>query len=166
MCEPMTIMAVSTGLALAGAAVTMNAQMQAGAYQAQVANNQAKMVQDRALVEEHRKREETAQIIAQQRAKYAASGIDPNMGSAEQVQVSSAIVGEQDALTIRTNAKNEAAGLRSQGAAAKAMGTAQAFSTALGAASQVAGSWGSFLQTAPAAAPRGGYITQNMLGVG
>lgn len=165
MCDPVTLTVVATGLAVAGGAVTMNAQMQAGAYQAQVANNQAKMVEQKALVEEHRKREETAQIISQQRAKYAASGIDPNMGSAENVQVSSALVGELDALTIRTNAKNEAAGLRSQGAAAKALGNAQAFSTALGTASQVAGTWSSFLQT-PTVPKPGAGITQNMLGVG
>lgn len=146
MCEPITILAVSTALAVAGGAVAADAQMKAGAYQAQVAKNQAKMVKDAAAVEEQQSREKTAQTISAQRAQYAAHGIDPNLASAADVQVSTAMIGELDALTIRTNAKNQAAGIMDQGRAAKALGNAQAWSTALSTAGQVAGSWASFGQ--------------------
>lgn len=147
MCDPvtMTVLAVTSLVAtVAGGAMQASAQAKAGAYQAQVANNQAKMVTDAAKVAEGREREKTAQTISLQRANYAASGIDPNIGSSVDVQASTAITGELDALTIRTNAANEAAGLRNQGAAAKALGMQQAIATSISTVGQVAGQAATF----------------------
>lgn len=140
MCEPITL-AAATGLMVAGAFVSAKASIDAGDYQAQVANNQAQLTEWKARVDEQAKREETAQVIAKQRSEFAARGINPNFGTPVNVQAATAEIGELDALTIRINAKNEAAGLRSQGAFAKVQAKNEAIGTALTTAGQVAKMW-------------------------
>ena len=147
MCDPVTLTVLAVGSLVATAAggiAQADAQRKAGSYQAQVANNQAKMVEDAARVAEQNEREKTAQTISTQRANYAAAGIDPNFGSPTDVQASTAITGELNALTIRTNAANEAQGLREQGIAARQTGKSQATGTLLSTAGQVAGQAATF----------------------
>lgn len=147
MCEPISattaayIAIASTVATVAGAAVSIKASTDAADYQAQVARNQAQLTKWNAEIAEQEKREETRQIIGKQRAEFAARGLNPNFGTAANVQAQTAEIGELDALTIRVNAKNEAAGLRSQADAAKALGSSQAWGTALTTAGQVAGKW-------------------------
>lgn len=140
MCEPVTL-TIATGLMIAGAAVSAKAQMDAGDYQAQVANNQAQLTEWTARVAEQEKRQETAQTISKQRSEYAARGINPNFGTPVNIQAATAEIGELDALTIRVNAKNEAAGLRSQGEMAKVTARNQATGTLLTTAGSVAKMW-------------------------
>lgn len=147
MCEPIsatvaTYAAIAaTVAAVGGAAVSIKASTDAADYQAQVAKNQAQLTEWNAKIAEQEKREETRQLIGKQRAEFAARGLNPNFGTAGEIQAQTAEIGELDALTIRINAKNEAAGLRSQGEAARAYGRNQALGTALTTAGQVAGQW-------------------------
>lgn len=56
----------------------------------------------------------TRAIQGAQRAAAGASGVDPNVGSALDLQADTGFLGELDALTIKNNAAREALGLRSQ----------------------------------------------------
>ena len=163
MCEPIS-MSIAAGLMVAGAAVSAKASIDAGNYQAQVAENQAKLTTWKAQVEEQNVREKTRQMISEQRAEFAARGIDPNIATPVNIQAQTAEQGELDALTIRVNAKNEAAGLRSQGAAAKALGKSQAISTVLSTAGKVASMWANPAGAAPDGFSTGGGTGGSPLG--
>lgn len=147
-------MSIAAGMMIAGAAVSAKASIDAGNYQAQVADNQAKLTMWKAQAEEQNVREKTAQMIAEQRAEYGARGINPNFGTPVNIQAQTAGQGELDALTLRVNAKNEAAGLISQGQAAKSLGKMQAISTVLQTAGKVASMWAN-----PAGAAPDGFST-------
>lgn len=97
-----------------GAIAQANAQAKAAEFNQKVAENQAKFALEAGQVEEQNKRMETNALIGQQRAIQSASGVDINVGSPIDVRVSSQILGELDALTIRTNAQAKAAALRDQ----------------------------------------------------
>lgn len=97
-------------------------QKEAANYQASVARNNAQIAEwqaqdasKRGEEEETRQRMRTAQLKGSQRAGLAANGIDISEGSAAQIQADTDWMGEQDALTIRDNAKRNAWGWRSQG---------------------------------------------------
>jgi hypothetical protein len=141
MCDPITLTAVASGLVLAGGALEAKGQMDAAKYQAQVARNQADLTEMNAQIAEQEKREETEQLLGQQRADFAARGINPNLATPSRIYESTARQGELDALTIRTNARNEVAGLHSQANASIALGRNQAYGTALSTAGQVAKMW-------------------------
>lgn len=97
-------------------------QIQAGKAQAAASNYNAKVAEmnatladrrardaiDRGAKEEQRKRMEIAQLQGQQRAALAANGLDLSFGSPLDTLVDTAMMGELDALTIRTNAAREA----------------------------------------------------------
>lgn len=55
-----------------------------------------------------------AQLMGRQRAATAAQGLDVGQGSAADITADTVRIGEQDARTIRENARREAFGLRSQ----------------------------------------------------
>lgn len=123
MCEPTTIM---LGLSLAGAAVSAYGQYQQGQtsealgeYNAKVAENNAATkelaaqdAQARGGVEEDRQRTRTRQALATQRAAFAASGDTLSDISTQNILGDTAAFGEEDALTIRSNAAREAWGIR------------------------------------------------------
>ena len=98
------------------------AQQQAGEYQAAVArNNQtianenATLVQQQGATMVQAKQQQTAQKIGAVIAGAGASGVDPTSGSALRDVGDTAAMGATDALTIRTNAANAAAGYTNQG---------------------------------------------------
>lgn len=168
MCEPIS-MSIAAGLMIAGAAVSAKASVDAGNYQAQVAENQAKMELWKGQAEEQAVREATQQALGEQRAEYAARGINPNFGTPVNVQAATAEKGELDALTIRVNSKNTAAGLISQGRAAKAAGQMDAISTVLSTAGKVASMWATPVPAAggtPGAAGAGAAKSINGLKTG
>lgn len=138
------------------------AQSQAAAYQAQVARNDQMVANENAQAalqtgqqQEAAKREQTAQMIGQQRAAVAASGIDPNGGSARRVQGDTAALGALDAEQIRNNAARTAYGyqtegvdyaaqaglLQSESAGAAAAGNLSAFGSIVGGAASVSSKW-------------------------
>lgn len=121
------------GLGIAGSLITLRGQLAAGGaarragelsqeaaessaeladFNAQVADIQAGDAILRGVEEEGRFRTVVRGAIGAQRAGFAAANIDVGFGSAVDVQADSAMLGELDALTIRTNAAREAWGYK------------------------------------------------------
>ncbi|RJT42010.1 hypothetical protein D3227_04855 [Mesorhizobium waimense] len=105
----------STLLGAAGSIQQAQATSAANKYNAQVQDMNAKLADrkakdaiDRGVLEEQRKRQQVAGIQGQQRAAMAANGVDLSFGSPLDTLVDTAVMGELDALTIRTNANREA----------------------------------------------------------
>ena len=110
MCDPVTLAIV------ASTAVSAYGQKQQGDYANQVAKNNATtqgyMAADaikRGERDEQRHRLQVAQMKSEQRAAFGASGRDIS-GSAENIIADTAMMGELDALTLRSNAQREAYG--------------------------------------------------------
>lgn len=148
-----------------GAMQTSNAQKAAAGAREQQNQNNAVLAQRAAAdamargdINAGTKARQTAQLIGQQRAGLAANGLDPNEGSALDLQSDVAGNGEFDQLTIRSNAMREAAGYEAQGmnyqtqgsidrAAgdnAVSAGMLSATSSIVGGAGSVAGQWYDF----------------------
>ncbi len=121
----MAIMAgISTGFSIYNQVRAGRQEKKAGEQQREVAESQAELLdfnadiadqqaQDalvRGQQEEQRFRQGIDGIIGHQRAAAAASNVDVGFGSPLDVQADAAFLGEQDALTIRTNAAREAWG--------------------------------------------------------
>ena len=99
------------------------AQQQMYNYQAAVDRNnakiaewQAKDAEQRGTEEERRRRILTGQQKGSQRVAFAANGIDLGSDNVAETLADTNMIGEMDALTIRSNAKREAYGYRVQGA--------------------------------------------------
>lgn len=89
------------------------------AYESQQLQLNSRISELQAISAERRGREESRayktevkQLIGKQRASLAAQGIDISTGSALDIQVETAELGAEDALTIRNNAFREATGYR------------------------------------------------------
>jgi hypothetical protein len=123
MCELMTALTIgSTLLGAAGAIQQGQATASSNGYTAQVqemnatlSDRRAKDAIERGTIEEQRKRQQVAQIRGQQTAAMAANGVDVSFGSPLDTIVDTAVLGELDALTIRTNASREAYDLKVDG---------------------------------------------------
>jgi hypothetical protein len=115
MCDlSMMLMIGSTVLGAVGQIQQANAQAAAADYNAKVAEMNAKLSERRAqdaiergAAEEQRKRMEVARIKGQQKVAMAANGVDLSFGSPLDTIVDTAVLGELDALTIRSNAYRE-----------------------------------------------------------
>lgn len=120
---------VEEGVAIAGLIVTAastaysvtSSQKQAG-YQAEVENQNRKTsllaaadAIHRGDIAEQAARTRTRLLISQQRAGYAAAGVELGTGSPAKTSADAAAFGELDALTIRNNAAREAWGYVAQG---------------------------------------------------
>lgn len=157
MCELMTILTIgSTVMGAAGQMQQAQAASSAAKYNQQVANmnatlsdRRAKDALERGAKEEQRKRQEVQQILGKQQAGMAANGVDLTFGSPLDTIVDTSVLGELDALTIRTNtarenydykvqAVNQRAGATMEGMKAKSAlqgGYLSAMGTVLGGAS-------------------------------
>lgn len=152
-------MVASTLLSATGSIQQGNAAAAAGRYNAQIAEMNAKISENRARdalergkIEEQKKRKEIAKISGAQQAAMAANGVDISFGSPLDTLVDTAVQGELDALTIRSNtyreeydyrvqAANQRAGgqlQKMQGKSAQAAGYIGAGSTILGGGAKVA----------------------------
>jgi hypothetical protein len=161
----LAIAAVGAGVGAYGAVQQASAARQADEYQAQVAaNNQtianenASMATQQGQQQNAAKEEQTAQQIGDERAVTAASGIDPNTGSAVRIQGGTAALGALDSATILNNAKTAAWGyqtqgmdyaanaslLQEEGSNASAAGALGAFSSIVGGASSVSNKWATY----------------------
>ena len=105
----------STLLGAAGQMQQANAASAAAKYNAQVAEMNAEISERRAKSvieagksEEQQQRQKVQQLLGQQQAGMAASGVDITFGSPLDTIVDTAVMGELDALTIRTNTYREA----------------------------------------------------------
>jgi enamine deaminase RidA (YjgF/YER057c/UK114 family) len=110
-------------MVLTAAAGVQKAQAEkaAGNYQASVAEQNAKLNDFRAeqagqigAMKENAYRDRVRQMAGAQRTVLAANGIDLGSGTATDLVSDTYTLGEQDALTIRFNAMNEAWGYRTQ----------------------------------------------------
>lgn len=90
----------------ASAAASYNAQV--SRMNADIADKNARDAIERGKIEEQQKRSEIAYLTGKQRASMAANGVDLSFGSPLDTIVDTAMLGELDALTIRTNAAREA----------------------------------------------------------
>lgn len=128
MCEIVTALTVaSTLLAAGGAAVSANADAEAKTYNSRVADmnatladRRAKDALERGKEEEQRKRQQVATLKGRQIAAMAEGGVDLSFGSPLDTIVDTAVLGELDALTIRTNAAREAYDYRVDAASKRA----------------------------------------------
>ncbi|MGJ5032265.1 virion core protein, T7 gp14 family [Bradyrhizobium sp. HKCCYLS2038] len=161
MCDiTMALTIGSTLLGAAGAVQQGQAAAASSRYTAQVsemnatlADRRARDALERGAVAEQRKRQEAASIVGKQTAAMAANGVDITFGSPLDTLVDTAVAGELDALTIRTNSAREAydyrvqasnqranAGLqRSQADSAETGGYLKAAGTILGGAGKAYG---------------------------
>lgn len=106
---------ISTVIGAAGQVQQAQAQAQAAEYNAKVADmnatlseRRAKDAIERGAVEEQKKRLEVQRLLGTQTAAMAANGVDLTFGSPLDILVDTAVLGELDALTIRTNFAREA----------------------------------------------------------
>lgn len=120
---------------------------------AQVAEWQAQQAEAVGADQEQGSRLRTAQVLGEERAGLAASGVDLGQGSATEVLAGTKLIGEHDALTIRDNANRAAWGYRTQktnfeneaamsfSAASSINPGMEAFGSLLGSAGSVDKSW-------------------------
>lgn len=135
MCDLITAMTIgSTIMGVGGQIQQANAAEAAGKYNQQVAEMNADIAERRAksvieagAQEEQMKRQEVARILGQQQAGLAASGVDLTFGSPLDTIVDTAVLGELDALTIRTNTYREAYNARVDATNQRASGELAAF---------------------------------------
>lgn len=175
MTAAMILMGVSTAIQVAGQVRAGNAARRAGEAQRRAADSAAELQEFNASVaeaqsadaiergqeEEHRFRSTVKGVIGAQRAEAAAQGVDVSYGSAVDVQADAAMLGELDALTIRTNAAREAWGYqvqaydyrkraditRREGVMMEAAGREAQVASRYGVASTLVGSGASMLMT-------------------
>lgn len=133
------------------AAASANYNAQVSDMNAKVADQNARDALERGKIEEQQKRQEVAMLTGRQKAAMGANGVDIGFGSPLDTLVDTAMLGEIDALTIRSNAAREAYGYNVQGAngradaalsrssakGAKKGGYLSAFGTVLGGAGDV-----------------------------
>lgn len=110
MCEPVTtaLLIASTATSFVGSMQQARFQKNVSKYNAAQQRNEATQVQNQGIEAENAKRRETAQLIGRQRAAAGASGINVDSGSVAQLQDDTAILGEVDALRIRSNTERQA----------------------------------------------------------
>lgn len=118
---PIGVMAAGSVVQALGAHQEAQAQqaqskynMQVAGNNQQIANAQAQDILDTGRIDEETQRYLTAQRIGEARASAAARGVDVNQGSAVDIQSNLAATGEQEALTIRSNAAKQALAARQQ----------------------------------------------------
>ena len=178
MCEPITL---TSGIAMAGLALSaagtatsvIGGMQQSGAasaaarYQAQVADNNAKIAAwqaddatKRGLVAEDKRNTLTSLQVSQQRAALGSGGSEVGAGTNVDIMGDTKAAGAFDALTIRSNAEREAYGYKVAGTSAEANARLQrqkadsadssvwigAGANLLSGASSVADKWASYKQ--------------------
>lgn len=126
MCEPTTIMAA---VAVVSGAFTAQQQRAQGKFQkgvadynARVAENEAEETRAAGVERENIQRRRTAELISKQRAQLGAANVDIGSGSALQLQEDAEILGEADALRIRSNFERRAGSLDTSAALTETQG--------------------------------------------
>lgn len=136
MCDPSTLTGLAIASAVASAAGTGFAALQANAqsnYQARVADRNAKLSAEAAQTQQEATRQELqtnwrrqAQLKGQQRVAMAAGGIDVNFGNAGDLVADTEMLGREDAQRIIDQGANgvrgfdiEASNYRSQAQASR-----------------------------------------------
>lgn len=153
MCDPLTLTAISTGVAAIGQGISAYSAHQQGVYEARVARQNARFEQDRArdaqergLEEARRYQRQLGQEMGAQNAALAANGIDITFGSAFDIRGDTAVAGREDVQTIYRNTEREVQGFdvssanfRAEAKAAKRRATGALVQGAFGIGSTVLG---------------------------
>jgi len=172
--------AVSMVGGLVGNIMQGQAQAATANYQAQVARNNQIIAQQNASMAlqqeepaEEAQRIKTGSMIAGITAQEAASGINPNTGSAVNVRSSAAETGELDALTIKYNYGLQARNYLTQASnfgAQATLDTAQAnwaaMNSILGAASSVSDKWLRYQMSGPFGVTSPGLLSNSRASYG
>jgi hypothetical protein len=115
-------------------------------YNARVAENVAQKTISAGVEKENIQRQKTAQLLSKQRAQLGAAGVDIGSGTAFQLQEDTAMLGEADALRIRTGALEEASALmtkseliKSEGEYAQIAGRSKVTGSILSGGAKIAG---------------------------
>lgn len=151
MCDPVS---VSIALTIATTVAAGYAQKQQGEheddiakYNARVTENEVEKVRTKGVEEENIQRQKTAQLVAKQRAQIGAAGVSLTSGTPLDIQEDTVLLGEVDALRVRSNFEQEAESLeekaeltRAHGKFARRAGQA-AFRSSLGPALGAASKW-------------------------
>jgi len=151
MCTP----AIAMWATVIGTGVSVYSSLEQGRYNKEVAANNAVtaeyQAQDaiaRGELAEKQQRLATQKLIGKQKAAIAGSGFTIGEGSAEDVILDTAAIGEEDVYAIRSNAAREAWSYRvqgtnalAQGQLAAAEGRSGAFSSLLTGTASVADKW-------------------------
>ena len=133
------------------AAASSRYNAQVATMNAEIADRNARDALERGQREEQQKRLEIANLTGRQRAAAAANGVDVSWGSPLDAIVDTAMMGELDALTIRSNSAREAYDYKvsatnsradaslslSNAKSAKSGGYLSAFGTVLGGAGEI-----------------------------
>lgn len=113
--------AVQIGVTIASAVAAGYAQKKQGEheneiakYNARVAENEAEKVRIKGVEEENIQRQKTAQLLAKQRAQLGAASVDLTSGTPLDIQEDTVLLGEVDALRVRSNFGQEAESLEQQ----------------------------------------------------
>lgn len=129
--------------------------MVAHQYQAKVAANNAAVARQNAVwagqfgeIEANKASLQTRAEMGLERAKTAASGIDPNSGSAATVSGAQDMLGKFNALTIRSNAEREAYGFESKAKGFEADSTLNKMKSYFDPIEGISGAGSTFLSTA------------------
>ncbi|UOF77178.1 coil containing protein [Caudoviricetes sp.] len=119
----LALTAISGAMTIAGQQQQARAVQKANEYNAQIARNNAikaeenvRKTQLEGMKQEEAQRIKTANLLGEQKAGFGASGVMLNSGSALDVQASTAYMGQEDLLSIRTNNQAQQDRLRQQGA--------------------------------------------------
>lgn len=128
MCEPATIAiaVAATGAVMQGYAAKQQGEFEddVSKYNARQLENEAVQTRNKGTEEENRQREKTAQLTSLQRAQLGASGVDVGSGSALALQEDADLLGEADALRIRSNFEDAATAQEDQALITRASGRA------------------------------------------
>lgn len=157
MCDPVSLAVAATVVSTVGSVTSGIGQAQQYRYQAQIADQNARLANDQARdsigntnLEAQRRYRELAQMKGAQTAAMAANGVDLDFGSPVAIRKDTAMIGAEDVGQIykggneRTrgfdinafNYRSQAAANRAQASGAIIQGVFNGLSTALGGASQ------------------------------
>ena len=151
--DPVTLAIIGTAVSAIGTGVTAIQAYSQQKYQQKVAENNAKLEDaaahdalDRGKQQVQKQQRQLSQEMGAQRAALAANGIDVNFGSAAAFRGDTAMLGQEDAQTIRENNIREVQGFerqagnyRSQAAASGQAATGALASGAFGVANTLLG---------------------------
>lgn len=128
MCDPATIAIITAASTVAqGYAAKQQGDYAEGVanYNARIQENEAIQTRNTGTEAENAQREKTAQIRSLQRAQMGAANVDLSFGSAADILDDTSILGEADALRIRSNYKMKADSLDEQAVLTRAEGRAK-----------------------------------------
>lgn len=112
MCDPAAaVMVVSMVVGAYSSHEQGQAQKSAARFNARESENEAVRTRNKGVEEEVKHRQKVAQLISRQRAQLGASNVDLNTGSAFDIQEDARILGDADALRIRSNFEDQSGSL-------------------------------------------------------